>query len=145
MVPERADADLTGAERLVPARASCRFTKRERLLTSREFQRVYRHGRQLHSSLFTVFVAPNRLGRTRLGVTTSRKLSKSAVERNRCRRRVREAFRRQRASLPVGWDMVVNVKFQMIAAPHALLEKEFARLMGKLSTLAASPAPPPAD
>ncbi len=144
-MPELGDADLTSAERPGAARGAYRFTKRERLLASREFQRVYRQGKQLHSSLFTIFVAPNRLGRTRLGVTTSRKLSKSAVERNRCRRRIREAFRRQRLSLPVGWDLVVNVKFQMIAAPHALLEKEFARLMGKFSALAAASASSPAD
>jgi ribonuclease P protein component len=120
------------------ARVSYRFTKQERLLTAREFQRVYRYGRQLHSSLFTVFVAPNRLGRTRLGVTVSRKVSKSAVVRNRCRRRLREVFRRQRPTLPAGWDIVINAKFQLVTANYKLIEQEFMRLMEKLPKLTAS-------
>lgn len=91
----------------------------------------------MHSSLFTVFVAPNRLGRTRLGITASRKVSKSAVVRNRCRRLLREVFRRHQATLPAGWDIVVNVKFQLTTARYALIEQEFTRLMEKLSRLAA--------
>ncbi|MGQ9896178.1 MAG: ribonuclease P protein component [Acidobacteriota bacterium] len=126
---------MTDVKRPV-AHVSCRFTKQARLRVPREFQRVYRQGRQLHSSLFTIFVAPNRLGRTRLGITTSRKVSKSAVVRNRCRRRLREVFRQQQATLPVGWDIVVNAKFQLTTASYALIKQEFTRLMEKLSKLA---------
>ncbi|MCS7079848.1 MAG: ribonuclease P protein component [Chloracidobacterium sp.] len=125
---------MTDVERPAP-RVSCRFTKQDRLLKTRDFQRVYRHGKQLHSPLFTIFVAPNRLGRTRLGVTTSRKLSKSSVVRNRCRRLLREVFRRHRAALPAGWDVVINAKFQLTTAKYALVEQEFVRLMAKLTKL----------
>lgn len=104
---------------------------------------MYRHGRQLHSSLFTIFVAPNRLGRTRLGVTTSRKLSKSSVVRNRCRRLLREVFRRHRAALPAGWDVVINAKFQLTTAGYALIEQEFIRLMTKLAKSSGGDAPGP--
>ncbi len=128
-----------------PPRISYRFTRQDRLLQSREFQRVYRYGKQLHSSLFTMFVAPNRLGRTRLGVTTSRKLSKSSVVRNRCRRLLREVFRRHRPTLPVGWDVVINAKFQLTTAGYALIEQEFIRLMGKLAKASGAHPPGPTD
>lgn len=111
---------------------SQRFTKADRLLKPNEFQRVYRRGKQLHSSLFTVFALRNPLGRTRLGITASRKTSKLAVVRNRCRRLVREAFRRHRAQFPAGWDLVVNVKHPLTKAAYALVESELARLLKKL-------------
>ncbi len=42
---------------------------------------------------------------TRLGVTVTRKVG-PAVKRNRIKRWVREAFRRERGALPPGFDMV---------------------------------------
>ncbi|MFQ3582430.1 MAG: ribonuclease P protein component [Chloracidobacterium sp.] len=149
VTPDVADAvavDVApNVERRGATQVSCRFTKQDRLLVPREFQRVYRHGKQLHSSFFTIFVVPNQLGRTRIGITTSRKLSKSAVVRNRCRRLIREVFRRQRATLPASWDMVVNAKFPLTTATYGLIEKEFARLMGKLATLTESRTSLPVD
>jgi ribonuclease P protein component len=46
---------------------------------------------------------------TRLGITTTKKIG-TAVVRNRTRRLVREAFRRNRALFPEGVDLVVVAK-----------------------------------
>lgn len=67
--------------------------RRARLQNSAEFRFVYEHGRRYDGRLFTIFVLNNGTGQHRLGITASRKMSKSAVERNRARRLVREAFR----------------------------------------------------
>jgi len=47
-------------------------------------------------------------------------------------------FRRQRPTLPAGWDIVINAKFQLVTANYKLIEQEFMRLMEKLPKLTAS-------
>ena len=49
---------------------------------------------------------PNELGHPRLGVIVAKRSAKLAVQRNRFKRTVREAFRKRRATL-ANWDYVV--------------------------------------
>jgi len=53
-----------------------------------------------------LFVRAVETDHCRLGVTATKKIG-NAVRRNRARRLVREAFRRLRVQLPVGFDYVV--------------------------------------
>lgn len=68
------------------------FPKHFRLLKSREFDSVLKSGRRMFTRRFVLYVGHSGKAFTRLGLTTSRK-SGSAVQRNRIRRCVREAFR----------------------------------------------------
>ncbi|MGD0127249.1 MAG: ribonuclease P protein component [Terriglobia bacterium] len=103
------------------------FPKSSRLLRRGEFRRVYDEGRRRSASLCTVFVRPNGLPQSRLGVTTPTRLGK-AVLRNRLRRRLREVFRRHRAQLPGGWDILVNPRQPVATVPLRSLEGELLRL-----------------
>lgn len=67
--------------------------KDARLRKSAEFRAVYDKGKRFEGRLMTVFILPSVLGKHRLGITASRKMSRHAVKRNRAKRLLREAFR----------------------------------------------------
>jgi ribonuclease P protein component len=96
--------------------------KRRRLSRSGEFDRVYREGSS-HANRFLVvysFPRPEQPGEgLRLGVSVGRKVG-NAVERNRIKRALREAFWTLEADLGEGNDYV------LVARPEigALFERE---------------------
>lgn len=73
-------------------RASRKQVKSMGRLTGRpEFLRVQAQGRKWVSKSLVLQVCPNAGGQKRFGLTVSKKVSKSAVTRNRIRRRLRAA------------------------------------------------------
>ena len=104
--------------------ASEKFPKTDRILKRDLFRRVYEQGRKLQARYFTAFVLPNSGERARLGITTTRKIGNS-VERNRARRLVREAFRKNKWLVPRGVDIVINVKRPLVEAHYRDLEGDF--------------------
>jgi ribonuclease P protein component len=82
--------------------------KRRRLSRSGEFERVYREGRSYASRHLVVYCFPraDREGHPRLGLSVGRKLG-GAVERNRLKRLLREAFWAHVDQLDDGYDFVI--------------------------------------
>ncbi|MFQ6041840.1 MAG: ribonuclease P protein component [Candidatus Poribacteria bacterium] len=77
-----------------------------------EFERVYKNGRRYWNKTFVIYVLPNGINVTRLGLTVSKKVGKS-VKRNRVKRLIRESFRLSREQIMPGYDIVV------VAQPRA--------------------------
>jgi ribonuclease P protein component len=76
-----------------------------------QFEAVFAHGTLAQRGLVIVRSRPNGLGRPRLGIVASRKALRRAVDRNRCKRVLREAFRAVAAALPA-LDIVVQLRDQ---------------------------------
>ena len=71
---------------------SQRFGTARRVRRRSEFQQVFKAGSRVQGRFFTLIMAPNRVGTTRLGIVASRKIGDS-VRRNRAKRLIREIFR----------------------------------------------------
>lgn len=111
--------------------AKARYQKVERLRVSYQFKWVYDKGRRYNSPLFTFFALKNNEPMSRLGVTVTKKIG-NAVERNRCKRILREIFRQNKTLLIKPYDLVFNVKKAMITTPFQEVKTEFLRLLNFL-------------
>lgn len=80
-----------------------------RLRRADQFQRVRREGRNWESQILSLNAAQNRRRVSRCGFIVSKRIGK-AVERNRARRRVREAVRLVYDHIAPGWDLVFVVR-----------------------------------
>jgi ribonuclease P protein component len=116
------------------------FSRSGRLLKHSDFDRVYKLGRRHFSSHMTVFYlrrAVDALPETalpgkssRVGFTVGRVLG-GAVERNRIKRRLREAVRQRRLVLKGAGavDVVINPKRSVLTLEFSVLLEEVGRAL----------------
>ena len=131
---QRSAADDSGIHTEPGTAAARPFPKSVRLLRRSQFQQVYGQGQRRQSSHFVFFCqlqAPP-VACSRVGITVSRKVGQ-ATERNRIRRRTREAVRRHLPRLGAGWDLVINPRRAVLVAAFSDLEREVASEFGSLA------------
>jgi ribonuclease P protein component len=87
------------------------FPRAAKLLSPGDFARVFAVRRSAASGPLVLYACPAASGTqpARLGLSVSRRIG-NAVVRNRWKRRLREAFRQVRATLPGGNDFVIVVR-----------------------------------
>jgi ribonuclease P protein component len=119
------------------AKATNRFPRTARLLRHADFERVYKLGRRHFSSSMTVFYllrpqeeAQQKSGAAqrglRVGFTVARALG-GAVQRNRMKRRLREAVRLSLLAESAPVDVVINPKKLVLTAEFAAIVNEVRR------------------
>jgi len=112
--------------------AGNKFPKGKRLLKRSDFQKVYYNGRRQFTGNMTVFY--RRRDQTeaaagpRIGLTVGRVLG-GAVERNRIKRRMREAVRLCWPECQAPVDIVLHPRKGVLTLPFAKLMEEAARAL----------------
>lgn len=118
----------------LPSRAdqqAARWGKSRRLLKHADFQRVYQNGRRQFTGNMTVFFLrrPEEGAASsgpRVGLTVGKVLG-GAVERNRIKRRMREAVRLSSSACNGPVDVVFNPRKSVLGLPFSDLVSEVAR------------------
>jgi ribonuclease P protein component len=87
--------------------ANLRFPKSSHLRRPADFKAVYGARCKAGDGYLLIFARPNGLAETRCGLSVSKKQHGNAVQRNRIKRMLREAFRQSRFELPVGLDLIL--------------------------------------
>ena len=103
------------------------FPRRARLLRHADFEQTYKQGRRHFAAHMTVFYRQRAEGSgLRVGFTVGRLLG-GAVERNRMKRRLREAVRLHWPEGVVPADIVINPKKSVLKVEFSELGKEISR------------------
>jgi ribonuclease P protein component len=106
-----------------------KFPRSLRLNRRGDFEKVYKHGRRHFAAHLTVFYLGRERGDgPRIGLRVGRVLG-AAVERNRIKRRLREALRLHRSELSRAVDVIVHPKKSALKVDFAGLEKEIQRAL----------------
>jgi ribonuclease P protein component len=115
-----------------------RFPRSVRLLRHADFERVYKQGRRHFSASMTFFYLPRQQeaqtpsGKVapqpglRIGFTVGRALG-GAVQRNRMKRRLREAVRLCRPAATPDVDVVINPKKVLLATDFEKVQNEVSK------------------
>jgi ribonuclease P protein component len=131
-----------GSDTTKPARKDKQSFAGVRLRKHADFQRAYAASRKRQSASMSWFLAPRQspqtapdddqgaspLSGSRVGLTAGKVLGK-AHERNRIKRRMREALRRHLELLPQGSDLILHPRRIVLTMEFTKLEAEVVRIL----------------
>ena len=100
-----------------------------------EFQRVFKKGKWVGGDFLSIYYLPNKKKTNYIGVAVSKKVTKSSVKRNRIRRLIKEAYRKNESLVLAGFDIVFIWKLN---CPHEqasfdLIDKDIQKCFRKIN------------
>ena len=107
-----------------------RFLSKQHLRKPNEFDTVFKRGKRLLDVCLAFYYVPNAQGYSRLGMVVSKRNCALAVNRNRLKRLIREAFRLNQSDLSA-LDLVVSLRSPLKISDEELqacIEKLFIQL-----------------
>jgi ribonuclease P protein component len=116
-----------------------------------DYLRAYANGRKRQSATMSWFLAPQTVesavtgapAGARVGLTVGKVLGQ-AHQRNRIKRRMREALRRHIDLLPEGFDLIFHPRYNVLTMEFRQLEAEVVRILEQAKAEAARGAKPSA-
>jgi len=102
------------------------------LRKNQQFGCVFKGGRSKGGKLVVVFVLKNNQAcLSRLGITVSKKMGKSAVSRNRQKRHIKEAYRALEDNIIAGYDIVVLPKAPLTSVNFFQIKDDLEKVLKK--------------
>ena len=124
------DLPVIPVARAAPSRVPMKrygFPKSAHLLRTADFRKVYAEGRRRSLDWLLAFSLATGRGVSRVGFTVPAAFG-PAVERNRVKRRLREAVRKNWAELGPGWDLVFHPRRAALALEFSRIEQTVRKL-----------------
>jgi len=109
-----------------------KFPRCFRLRKAESYKRVYDSGSKEVGQFLQVLYYPNGSAQARLGISVGSRLGK-AVERNKVKRWIREALRKNKGSVRPGLDIVVHSRAKVLTGDSRTIERELQSLLASLN------------
>lgn len=109
-----------------------------------DFEAVLRTGWRLASRSFVLRAGPNEALQARLGIIAGKKVAARAVDRNRARRLIREAFRAV-APMLGAYDVTIQIRSDLRSELNENVRAELAKLLQSLVLRTTRPPEQQAD
>jgi ribonuclease P protein component len=120
------------------------FSKKKRLASNKQFEAVLARKVRVANGLLVLYAAENDCGYPRLGVSVGKSCG-GAVERNRLKRLLREAFRQSQDRISPGFDYLLMISPQLskklnksINSKEAVRQLKFEQVKASFLALAAT-------
>ena len=117
------------------------LVKTDRLRRAKDFALLSQKGRVVFGPFFTLRFRQSKEA-TKVGFVCSAKIFKTAVARNRAKRRLREAARAVKAEWPANMDLLYIAKIEVLKADFQDIVASFRRIFEKVPAALAQPARP---
>jgi ribonuclease P protein component len=108
------------------------LSRRHRFTVQGSFGSILRNPRKLRSPHAVLHVSAGRPGISRFGIALARRQAPSAVQRNRFKRALREAFRRHEVK-HAGLDLVVSLRGRFAREEEPELVREIVALLDRVA------------
>lgn len=115
--------------------------KDDRLRRARDFALLSQKGRVVYAPFYALRLRPSQ-GKTKVGFVASKKIFKTAVARNRVKRRLREVLRLLKPEWPTGFDLLFILKAEVLKAEFEALQISVRRSFEKIPETMSKPPTP---
>ena len=111
--------------------------RQHRLASSRSFDYLYKHGAVYKNALLVLYVAKSRIAEPKVGFSVGKKVGGS-VQRNRTKRRLREAFDKVLPEVEKGFNYVIVARSGTAERSYDELREATISLLKQAKKLASS-------
>jgi len=102
----------------------------DRLTDKQDFQAVFRYGKRIERHTL-IAIWRDSADAVRAGFAVTRHI-RGAVDRNRARRRLREAYRRAEVARPERVDVVLVARPSLLTSPFGVIQREIASVLSAI-------------